>query len=110
MSLVSGHDHNLQYIEKDNLRQIISGAEIKSEAAVNPNDFSYGNGYTQLSVYENGAAKLLLWKENNKEGFSNSLYLQKKTISVLEASLHLLNHCNCLYRKQTDKKTFYRFL
>jgi hypothetical protein len=35
---------------------------------VNPNDFSYGgNGYTQLSVYENGAAKVTFMEENNKE-------------------------------------------
>jgi hypothetical protein len=40
--VVSGHDHNLQFIDKDNIKQIISGAGSKSTAAINPNDFSYG--------------------------------------------------------------------
>ena len=49
--VVSGHDHNLQYINKENIKQIISGAGSKSEAAraINPTDFSYGgNGYATL--------------------------------------------------------------
>jgi hypothetical protein len=38
--VVSGHDHNLQFIDKDNIKQIISGAGSKSTArAINPNDF-----------------------------------------------------------------------
>jgi hypothetical protein len=31
--VVSGHDHNLQFIDKDNIKQIISGAGSKSTAA-----------------------------------------------------------------------------
>jgi hypothetical protein len=40
--VVSGHDHNS--IDKDNIKQIISGAGSKSTAAraINLNDFSYG--------------------------------------------------------------------
>jgi predicted phosphohydrolase len=59
--VVSGHDHNLQYINKDNIKQIISGAGSKSEAAkaVFPDDFSYGgNGFAALNIYENGAARV----------------------------------------------------
>ena len=51
--VVSGHDHNLQYVESDNIKQIISGAGSKIEAAraINPKDFSYGgNGYAVLEV------------------------------------------------------------
>jgi hypothetical protein len=41
--------------------------KIRSCKAVNPNDFSYGgNGYAQLSVYEN-RRQSYFWKENNKE-------------------------------------------
>jgi hypothetical protein len=38
--VVSGHDHNLQF-DKDNIKQIISGAGSKSTAAraINLNDF-----------------------------------------------------------------------
>jgi len=31
--VVSGHDHNLQYVEKNNLKQIISGSASKQQAA-----------------------------------------------------------------------------
>ena len=51
--LVSGHDHNLQYIEKNNLVQIISGSGSKTEAAraVGKNDFSFGgNGYAVVKT------------------------------------------------------------
>ncbi len=57
--VVSGHEHNLQYIEKDNVRQIVSGAGSKTEAAraIDANDFSSGgNGYAVLEVYEKGEA------------------------------------------------------
>src|SRR6218665_941494 len=59
--VVSGHDHNLQYIDNDNIKQIISGSGSKTEAAraVHDNDFSYGNnGYATLQVLKNGASKV----------------------------------------------------
>jgi hypothetical protein len=69
--VVSGHDHNLQYIYKENIPQIISGAGSKSEAAraVNPSDFSYGgNGYAVLTLFKSGDAKVAYFgNENNKE-------------------------------------------
>lgn len=51
--VVSGHDHNLQYLEKNNIIQIISGSGSKTEAAraIGKNDFSYGgNGYATLTI------------------------------------------------------------
>jgi len=59
--VVSGHDHNLQYIDNENVKQIISGAGSKSEAAraINVNDFSIGqNGYAVLDVLKSGASKV----------------------------------------------------
>jgi hypothetical protein len=59
--VVSGHDHNLQYLEKDNIKQIISGAGSKEEPAraMGANDFSYGGrGYAVLDVFTNGTAKV----------------------------------------------------
>src|SRR6218665_101044 len=59
--VVSGHDHNLQYMEKDNIVQIISGAGSKSEAAkaIGPNDFSYGgNGYATLNIMKNSEIQI----------------------------------------------------
>src|SRR5690606_21971111 len=65
------HDHNLQYIKKDGVHQIISGAGSKSEAAkaVNPNDFTYGNnGYATLDIYKDGAATVRIYgSKDDKE-------------------------------------------
>jgi hypothetical protein len=55
--VVSGHEHNLQYIEKEKIKQIISGSGSKIEPAKidNSNDFSYGNyGFASLDVYNTG--------------------------------------------------------
>jgi hypothetical protein len=54
--VVSGHDHNLQFIDKDNIKQIISGAGSKSTAAraINQMIFLWKNGYATLDLYENG--------------------------------------------------------
>lgn len=69
--VVSGHEHNLQYIEKDNIKQIISGAASKTDEAraVNQNDFSYGkHGYAVLDVYKDLSAKVDFYAvENNQE-------------------------------------------
>ncbi|MDI6050980.1 metallophosphoesterase [Flavobacterium sp. XS2P24] len=116
--VVSGHDHNLQYIEKDNIKQIISGAGSKSEAAkaVYPNDFSYGgNGYAALSIYENGAAKVSFYgKENNKEKliFEQFIVAKKDDFSTknFPTSFAKTTSATIYSEKQTDKNAFYRFL
>ena len=69
--VVSGHDHNLQYIEDGKIRQIISGAGSKNEAAaaIGSNDFSYGNnGYAVLNISQTGDASVSYFgRENNQE-------------------------------------------
>ena len=115
--VVSGHDHNLQYLEKDNIKQIISGAGSKSEAAraIFPNDFSYGgNGFAKLNIYQNGAAKVSFYgNENNKE----KLLFEKSIIDVKEnniekrpASFPTTTTASIYSEKQTRKNWFYKFL
>jgi len=56
---VSGHEHNLQYLEKDNLKQIVSGSGSKVTATRNVGAglFSYGTpGYTRLDVFKDGSS------------------------------------------------------
>lgn len=82
--VVSGHDHNLQYIEEGKIRQIISGAGSKNEPAttVGPNDFSYGkNGYAVLNISESGDASVSFFgRENNLE----KLLFQKQVLENSE--------------------------
>jgi hypothetical protein len=82
--VVSGHDHNLQYIESNNIKQIISGAGSKSTAAraINANDFSYGkNGFAILDVYENGETTVTFFGRENNE---TQLLLKKTVLSPKE--------------------------
>ncbi len=72
--LASGHEHNLQYIERDNQYQIVSGnGSKKSPARIGKGtDFAYGgsNGFSQLDFYKDGSVWVKFWvvDENNPEG------------------------------------------
>lgn len=132
--VVSGHDHNLQYMEKDNVVQIISGAGSKSEAAkaIGPNDFSYGgNGYVTLNIMKNGEILItyygmengqekLLWQNTiNKllvrpekgypESFpqttSASIYTKEMTNKTLVHNWFLGSHYKDLYSRPIVAKT-----
>ncbi|MGB6082627.1 metallophosphoesterase [Moheibacter sp.] len=73
--VVSGHEHNLQYIEHQNIKQIISGAASKTDPAraVYPNDFSYGKqGYAILDLYKDGSATVSYF--GNQEGVEKLLF------------------------------------
>ena len=68
--VVSGHEHNLQYIENENIKQIISGAGSKTDPArvENPNDFSYGkSGYAVLDIHKDATAKVRFYGTENSE-------------------------------------------
>ena len=115
--VVSGHDHNLQYIDHDNIKQIISGAGSKSEAAraIFPNDFSYGgNGYATLSVYKNGRITASFF--GNKKGkeqllFETTLFdSDEKSAVVAPKDFPKTTTASIYSQKQTRKKGFYKFL
>lgn len=115
--VVSGHDHNLQYIDHDNIKQIISGAGSKSEAAraIFPNDFSYGgNGYATLSVYKNGRITASFF--GNKKGkeqllFETTLFdSDEKSATVAPKDFPKTTTASIYTQKQTRKKGFYKFL
>lgn len=116
--VVSGHDHNLQYLSKDNIKQIISGAGSKSEAAkaVLPNDFSYGgNGYAALKIYANGAAKISFYgTENNQEKliFEQTVLEKKEAYTAPDFPVSFPDTVTAtIYtQEQTQKSGFFRFL
>jgi predicted phosphodiesterase len=116
--VVSGHDHNLQYISKENIRQVISGSGSKSEAAraINPNDFSYGgNGYATLTLYKSGDAKVTFFgNENNKEKmlFEQEIIKAKEFNWASEASNKFPSTIKTsIYTPEmTDKSLFHKFL
>ncbi|QLC67915.1 metallophosphoesterase [Flavobacterium sp. LPB0248] len=116
--VVSGHDHNLQYISKENIQQIISGAGSKSEAAraISPYDFSYGgNGYATLTMFKSGDAKVSFYgNENGKE----KLLFEREIIKAKEINWasDIPNKfpatvTTSIYSpKMTQKSAFHKFL
>ncbi len=67
---VSGHEHNLQYIVKNNLPQIISGSGAKFTPTRNVDGaFSYNNlGFSKLNIYKDGSSEVQFFGiENNQE-------------------------------------------
>lgn len=56
---VSGHEHSLQYIINDNIKQIVSGSGSKATYATLSNDglFAYpGQGFAVYDIFEDGAS------------------------------------------------------
>ncbi|WP_238554922.1 metallophosphoesterase [Chryseobacterium sp. P1-3] len=114
---VSGHDHNLQYHEDRNIRQIISGAGSKVDPSTiaEQTDFSYGgSGFAILNIRKD--------QSTDVEYFSTKdALLQKLThISVVSKPDVFVNNfpntfpptfTSTIYPVQlTQKRKFYRWL
>ncbi|WP_240337982.1 metallophosphoesterase [Gelidibacter japonicus] len=116
--VVSGHDHNLQYIDHDNVKQIISGSASKKEAAraIYPNDFSYGNhGYAILNIYQDQSAIVHFYSvENNEEKlvFAQEILpaTSDKDYSYLATAFPTTTDASIYTEEMTEKSGFYRFL
>jgi hypothetical protein len=115
--VISGHDHNLQYINKDNLHQVVSGSGSKTEAAraINPNDFSYGGtGYAILDILPGGLARISYYalNGNGEEKLFERTVLQKNKPELKEYP-NVFPHTitTSVYPPQaTQKSWFYRLL
>ncbi len=78
---VSGHEHNLQYIENEGYKQVISGAGSKQSPALvgYGAQFTYGNfGYAKLNYYKNGAASITYYAANSED--KNNVLFTKEII------------------------------
>ncbi|WP_306349984.1 metallophosphoesterase [Flavobacterium sp. '19STA2R22 D10 B1'] len=116
--VVSGHEHNLQYIEEDNIKQIISGSGSKTAPAraIEHNDFSYGgNGYAVLDVYGNGASKVSYYGAVNNEEVL--LYKQQPTtfrpkpvLKEYSGKFDTTIKASVYTPEMTQKGGFYKFL
>jgi hypothetical protein len=82
---VSGHDHNLQYIVRDNLPQIISGSGSKTTATKLSDGvkFSYGTqGFAKLDIYKDGSSEVRFYTVNDDKIVYQTQVLQadEKTV------------------------------
>ncbi|PZR14742.1 MAG: metallophosphoesterase [Flavobacterium psychrophilum] len=115
--VVSGHDHNLQYIHLDNIHQIISGSGSKEEAAraIFPNDFSYGgNGYAILNIWKNGSSKVTYYSvKDNVETklFETPLLKKPEPFTVTYPNTFPSTVTTSVYTPEMTKKSgVYSFL
>ncbi|GAA4320871.1 metallophosphoesterase [Pontixanthobacter gangjinensis] len=78
----SGHEHSLQYIEHDSVRQIVSGSGSKASYATLSNDgvFAYpGQGFAVLDIFKDGSSWVSFYgNENNKP----KLLFQKEVLET----------------------------
>ncbi len=66
----SGHEHSIQYIEHNGIKQIVSGAGAKNSYATLGNDglFAYGGqGFVRLDIYTNGSTWVSYFGAKNNE-------------------------------------------
>lgn len=115
--VISGHDHNLQYIHKDNIHQIISGSGSKEEAAraVNQHDFSYGgNGYAILDLYKDGSSNITYYgiKDAAEVKMFETPLLKKHQKPILETypdAFPPIIKTSVYTPDRTDKSGLYKF-
>ncbi|MFD2565111.1 metallophosphoesterase [Aquimarina rubra] len=66
----SGHEHSLQYIEHQGIKQIVSGAGAKNSFAALSNDglFAYGGqGFVRLDIHKDGSSWASYFGSENNE-------------------------------------------
>ncbi|MBQ4820568.1 metallophosphoesterase [Aquimarina sp. MMG016] len=84
----SGHEHSLQYIEHNGIKQIVSGAGAKNSYAALSNDgiFAYGGqGFVRLDMYKDGSSWASYFgSKNNKPEllFKKEIYKKTPTYDV----------------------------
>jgi len=115
--VVSGHDHNLQYIEQNDIRQIISGAGSKTEAAkaIGTNDFSFGkNGYAELKISKSGNAEVSFYALNQTKSdllFRKTVLGNEEKISkYYPKNFPQYSEASIYDSAMTKKNKFYQFL
>lgn len=115
--LVSGHDHNLQYHQDKNIRQIISGAGSKTDPStiVNNTDFSYGgSGFAVLNLKKDQSSQVEFFstKNNKLEKLTEISVIEKPKTVEYNFTENLPNtQISTIYsEKLTQKGKIYRWL
>src|SRR5690554_2249379 len=113
---VSGHEHNLQYIEDEGIKQLISGSGSKTEEArsVQPTSYSLGDlGFATLKIYDNNQVDVVIHKMLDN---GNEITFQKTIIEPVIANtdypaVTATETTASVYPKEAIQKSgFYRFL
>lgn len=112
---VSGHEHTLQYIENESIKQVVAGSGAKSSFATLSNNglFSSGEqGFAELVVYKDGSSWIKIFGEENGEAkvlFQKELYPPTKPydISKLPDTFPQEVEVSVYTKEETDKTDFF---
>ena len=114
--LLSGHEHSMQYIYKDNIPQIVSGAGSKTTAVRNTNHGKYAHaeqGFAVLDVYTDGSSIVRFITAKNNVVEYEAL-VQKPDAETKLKHYPVLDqdtvHRSIYSAEETDKSGFYKFL
>ena len=109
---LSGHEHNLQYIESGKIKQIVSGSgSVASASSLGLNGtFSYGNsGFVELLIYEDGTSWVNFYgeKQNKPHLIFGTEVLHKVDSSYDELTKNDFSEyvIRPLYDKKTTEKS-----
>ena len=114
---VAGHEHNLQYINKNNITQIISGSGADKTAIKNNiKGFAYADlGYAKLNIYKDGSSEIQFFgvKDNKDElVFQKEIIPSdiKKTSNNYSTEFPKFVKSSIYSDKETSKNKFYQTL
>ncbi|WP_179316031.1 metallophosphoesterase [Winogradskyella undariae] len=113
---VSGHEHTLQYLENENIKQIVSGSGSKDGAAAlgTKGLFSYGGqGFAELIVYKDGSSWVKFFSVENdapKMIFEHEIIGLKSPYDVSNLPDTFSNEINVsVYKEEeTDRTGFFK--
>ncbi|PSG90661.1 metallophosphoesterase [Aurantibacter aestuarii] len=114
----SGHEHTLQYIEEEGIKQIVSGSGAKESFAALSNNglFSSGKqGFVEFNIYKNGEAFVSYYAEvaGKKELlFQKKVLESRKTfdLSTLNDTFPQKIEASVYTKSETDKSSVYESL
>ncbi|MGS2725333.1 metallophosphoesterase [Psychroserpens sp. BH13MA-6] len=113
--VVSGHEHTLQYIENERIKQIVSGSGAKESSATLSNNgfFSYGGqGFAELTIFKDGSSWVTIYGVENgepKKMFTKEVYPPTKDydVSDLPDSFPQEIETSVYTAEETDKSGFF---
>ena len=112
---VSGHEHSLQYLEQDNLIQIISGSGSKKTETRNRGGglFSYGQlGYAKLEILKTGASQVGFFAiDSLNPVFTKQIFKEQTRAAVDYPKQFQDSALASIYSEdEVEKNSFYKFL
>jgi hypothetical protein len=113
---LSGHEHSLQFIQSDNLTQIISGSGSKVSGTKPQNKEQFGagiKGYAILNIDKNAASDVqFIEAETNSVIYKKTIHSGKKIVSEIKYPTRFKDSvvATIFSKEETTKSSFYKFI